>query len=414
MRTNPHLQHSSSFGRLDGLSMRARNRAMVLRRIFAAEGCSRADLSRATGMSRSATSALVEELIEVGLVREMGQGVSRGGRRPTQLAFADDAFDILGIDLGASHVSVAVCDLRGRVRTLQSAPCPMRDDPRAAMALIRQLTATALAETQTAPSDLLGAGLAVASPIDPHQPGRLPPLFLPAWQTIDLHRELALPGDPPLLIDNDANLGALAESWWGAGRDGSDLAFIKLGTGIGAGFILGGEIFRGQGGTAGELGHFVIDPSGPACVCGLRGCLATFIGTPALIEASRRKCLEYPETLMARFDLHGLIRGVKDGDRLARAVIEEAAQSLGLAVAGLLNLLNPQVVVLGGELSSVGSALLHPLRAAVNQRSVWSAVANSRIVISELGAHDVALGAATLVLQQALAEPTRIPVAWRS
>jgi predicted NBD/HSP70 family sugar kinase len=386
---------------------------MLLRRIFAAKGCSRADLARATGMSRSATSALVEELLEVGLVRETGQGVSRGGRRPTQLAFVDDAFSILGIDLGASHVSVAVCNMRGQVQTMRSAPCPMRDEPLAAMALIRGLTNQVLDELQVAPADLLGAGLAVASPIDPRDPGRLPPLFLPAWKDVDLKQELALPGDPPLLIDNDANMGALAESWWGAGRDGSDLAFIKLGTGIGAGFVLGGQIFRGQGGTAGELGHFVIDPAGPPCVCGLHGCLATFIGTPALIDAARRKRVEHPETLMNRFDLRGLIRGVKDGDRLARAVIEEAAQALGLAVAGLLNLLNPQLVVLGGELSSVGSALLHPLRAAVNQRCVWSAVANSRIVISELGAHDVALGAATLVLQQALDEPTRIPVPWR-
>lgn len=393
--------------------MRARNRAMLLRRIFAASGCSRADLSRATGMSRSATSALVEELLDSGLVRETGQGVSRGGRRPTQLAFADEAFSILGIDLGATHVSVAVCDMRGRVRTMLSAPCPMRDEPQTAMAVVRQLTAAALAETQTPYSQLLGTGLAVASPVDPKNPGRLPPLFMPAWQGIDLQRELGLPGDTPLLIDNDANLGALAESWWGAGRDGSDLAFIKLGTGIGAGFILGGEIFRGQGGTAGELGHFVIDPAGPQCVCGLRGCLATFIGTPALVEAARVLRPEYPDTLMTTVDLHGLIRGVQDGDRLARRVVADAAQSLGLAVAGLLNLLNPQLVVLGGELASVGDALLHPLRAAVNQRSVWSAVANSRIVTSELGAHDVALGAATLVLQQALAEPTRFPVAWR-
>lgn len=399
--------------RMDSMSMRARNRSMLLRQIYCRETTSRADLARATGMSRSATSALVEELIEVGLVVEAGPGISRGGRRPTQLAFAEDAWSILGIDMGATHVSVAVTNLRGRVAVMHSAPCPARDEPQTALRLIESLVESAMSAAGVAPADLLGAGLAVASPVDPQQPGRLPPLFMPAWQDVDLTRDLRLPGDPPLHIGNDANLGALAESWWGAGRDGEDLAFIKLGTGIGAGFVLGGQIFHGQGGTAGELGHFVIDPHGPACVCGLRGCLATFIGTPALLDATRALLPDYPDTLMTRFDLQGLIQGVQDGDQLARRVVREAAERLGLAVAGLLNLLNPKTVVLGGELASVGDALLHPLRERVQARCVWHAVANSRIVTSDLGAQDVALGAATLVLQEALAQPDRFPVEWR-
>jgi predicted NBD/HSP70 family sugar kinase len=399
---------------LDGGSMRARNRGTLLRLAWRASLTSRARLARETGLSPSATSALVEELIASGLVADSGPGKSRGGRRPTVVEFVDTRFAIIGVDLGATHVSVVATDLRGRTLAWRRVPCAAREDPRAALDAVRQLVAAVREDAGLGAKDLLGVGLAVASPVNPQDPGRLPPLFMPAWRDVDLRRDLNLPDDPPLLIDNDANLGALAEAWWGAGRAGADLVFIKLGTGIGAGLVLEGHIFRGSSGMAGEIGHMVIDPGGPPCVCGLQGCLTTFIGTPALLASAERRRAADPSSLLPAgpLQLSQLIEAVQQGDRLARQVISDAAERLGLAVAGLLNLINPHTVVLGGELATLGDALLHPLRARVQERSVWTAVATSRIVASELGERDVALGAATQVLQAALVDPTRFPVQW--
>lgn len=399
---------------LDKTGIRARNRGMLLRAIWSQPATSRADLARATGMSRSATSALVEELLTSGLVEETGQGVSSGGRRPTMLTFVDDAFHIIGVDMGSTHISLAVTDLRGRVVHWRTTQCETRDNPGVALERIGSMIDSAMVATELSPEALLGIGLSVPSPVDPQDPGQLPPLFLPAWHGVDLMEALDRPAGVRLLIDNDANLGALAESWWGAGQDSSDLAFIKLGTGIGAGFVVEGHIFRGHGGMAGEIGHLVIDPHGPKCVCGLRGCLVTFIGTPALLAAARARRADAPDSMLpADPDLSALIAAVRHGDRLARAIIAEGAERLGMAVSGLLNLMNPATVVLGGELATVGDALLHPLRACVQQRSVWTAVAHSRIVASQLGEQDVALGAATQVLQWALVRPERFPVGWR-
>ncbi len=404
-------------GRLDANSMRSRNRSMLLRSIWRDGPTSRADLARHTGLSRSAVSALVEPLIDSGLVEETGRGSSRGGRRPRMLRFVDEAFSVVGIDMGATHISVVVTDMRGRVRAWQRTDRSTREDPHGALQVMRQLVDAARADTgmrtgRMQAGRLLGVGVAVPSPVDPTAPGRLPPFFMPAWRDIDLERDLALSGSPPLLIDNDANLGALAESWWGAGRDGGDLAFIKLGTGIGAGFVIDGHIFRGHNGTAGEIGHLVIDPQGPQCVCGLQGCLSTFIGTPALLAAARAAGSGEPHSLLddPALDVRRLIAAVQQGDPAARALIERAAGFLGLAVAGLINLINPRTVVLGGELATVGDALLLPLRARVQSRSMWTAVAHSRIIASRLGEQDVALGAATRVMQAALMDPTRFPV----
>ncbi len=407
-----HLSRAD-IGRLDSGSMRVRNRGMLLRRIWTHRTTSRAALARETGLSRSAVSALVESLIDVGLVHESGQGVSKGGRRPTLITFNDDAFLVIGVDLGATHVSVAGTNLRGEVRHWRRADIATQADPQGALAAVRRLVAEVRAEAGPE-AELLGVGVAMSSPVNPADPGRYPPLFLPAWQGVDLLRDLDLPGDPPLFIDNDANLGALAESWWGAGQDGADLAFIKLGTGIGAGFVVDGHIFRGHGGAAGEIGHLVIDPAGPRCVCGLQGCLATFVGTPALLAAAEARRDAEPGSLLPTgpLGLKAVIQAVQAGDPLARSVIQDVAGRLGLALAGLLNLMNPKTVVLGGELATVGDALVHPLRASVLQRSVWTAVANSRIVVSRLGERDVALGAATKVLQAALMHPAQFPVQW--
>jgi len=208
------------------------------------------------------------------------------------------------------------------------------------------------------------------------------------------------------MVDNDANLGALAEHWWGAGRGIDDFAYIKVGTGVGCGYVIGGEIYRGATGVAGEIGHLAIAPQGKLCVCGLRGCLVTLVGTEALIERTRELLESDPVSSLAgrTLTIDVIENAALSGDALARSVATEAAEHLGIAVAGLLNLMNPSMVVLGGGLASLGELLLEPVRETVGQRTLVSLVSAAELRTSELGPQSVAVGAATMVLKAALAD----------
>jgi len=374
---------------------------------------SRAEIARRTELSRSTVSDIVDELLESGLVAEVGAGESRGGRRPIVLEFRDEAGVILGIDLGAAHAAVALTDLRGAVLAWEHRKHPVREDPAGALDLMTELVESVLKTWGGRRDRLLGAGLAVPSPVDPGHPDDLCELVLPAWKGISPGQVLRKRFRTPVLVDNDANLGALAERWWGAGRDVDDFAYIKLATGIGAGFSFGGQIYRGAKGIAGEIGHLAIDPSGPLCVCGLRGCLATFVGSQALIQRATELLETHPGSALAgrRFGVTILEDAALAGDPLALRVVGEAANALGIAVAGLLNLLNPSVVIMGGGLSRLGDLLLEPLRQVVRVRTLVTSAEAARLVASALGARGVAIGAATLLLQRALSDPRHFPVA---
>lgn len=384
---------------------------VVLELIWKERRISRADIARRTELARSTVSEIVRDLLQTGLIEEVGTDRSSGGRRPVVLEFQDDAFGILGVDIGASHVAVALTDLRGRVLAWREQSRPVRTDPEHSRELVMQLCDECLDEWGRGNRRLLGIGVAVPSPVDPRQPDRLSEVVLPAWRGHIGLEDLHLRYNVPVLVDNDANLGALAEGWWGAGRDVRDFTYIKVATGIGAGIILGGEIYRGSTGVAGEIGHLAIDPNGKPCVCGLRGCLATFIGTRALLARAEELRSEYEHTVLPknRLTLIALENAALAGDELAVRVVREAAEHLGLAVAGLLNLVNPAMVILGGSLTRVRELLLDPLREMVRNRTLVTSVAATDIRISELGPQSIAMGAATLVLNAALTDPRLFP-----
>jgi len=355
----------------------------------------------------------VEELLGLGLVKEVGAGESRGGRRPIVLQFDDGAAVILGVDLGATHVAVTLTDLRGGVLAWEHQRHPVRDDPKGSLALVNTLAERCLAAWGGPRSRVLGAGMAVPSPIDPANPDYLNEVVIPTWKGVAVGAALRHRFRIPVLVDNDANLGALAERWWGAGRGVDDFAYIKLATGIGSGFFFDGKIYRGAGGVAGEVGHLSIDPHGEPCGCGLRGCLVTMVGATALVRRARALLEAHPESALAgrEFGITVMEDAALAGDALALQVVREAAEHLGVAVAGLLNLLNPELVIIGGGLARLGELLLAPLRDTVRTRTLATSVEASRIVTSQLGARAIAVGAATLLLQRALSDPRHFPAA---
>ena len=208
----------------------------------------------------------------------------------------------------------------------------------------------------------------------------------------ELNRRLEL----PIEVDNDANLGALGEMQWGAGRGYRDFTYLKVTTGIGAGLVLEGRLYRGAAGTAGEIGHTTIDENGPVCRCGNRGCLELFAATPALLELLRRRT---DGTMTVR----ELIDCSDAGDPGCRRVLEDAGRHIGVALANLCNLISPQLIVVGGELAAAGDALLQPMREATARGAVPAAGQRVNIVPGELGDRAGVLGAVAL----ALVESTR-------
>ena len=383
----------------------------VLRLIWQKRRVSRAEIAGLAGLSRSTVSEIVNEILPLGIVAEVGEGPSRGGRRPIVLEFQDDACVILGVEMGATHVVAALTDLRGRVLIWESRDHAVRTDPVGTRKLIAELCALCLAAPAARGRPLVGIGVAAPSPVDPSHPGRLSTIVLPAWDG-----ELGLEGlarhyRVPVMVDNDANLGALAEHWWGAGQGVDDLAYIKVAMGIGSGHVIGGEIYRGATGVAGEIGHLSIDSQGKPCICGLQGCLVTLIGTPALMERAAELLPEFPRSRLAGrdFTILDLEDAALAGDPLALQVAQEAAAHLGRAVAGLLNIMNPSMVILGGVLARLGDLLLDPLRDTVRSRTLVSSVAAAEIRAGALGELGVAIGASTLVLKAALEDSRLFP-----
>lgn len=396
---------AASLPTADAAGMRTQNSTLVLRLLWRERQISRADIARHTGLSPSTVSAIVTELEESGLVREIGAGTSRGGRRPVLVGFRDDAYALIGVELGATHVSAVLTDLRGNVRAFRDTHVAVREDPKAALATARSLIDAVLTSERVSRKRVVGIGVAVPSPVHPERPGKLSTLILPAWADFDVQKTLADAFDMPVFVDNDANLGALSERFWGAGAGGEDLAFIKVATGIGSGHIINGALYRGSGGTAGEIGHVAIDPNGPPCVCGSRGCLGTIIGSEALLVRARERWGKKKKNPTVT----DIVAGARSGDPVARALVDEVGHSLGIVVAGVLNLLNPAIVVLGGEITSVGDLLLDPLRASIRARAMSTSLAETQIVASRLGARSIAVGAATLVLDAALADRSLFP-----
>ena len=264
-----------------------------------------------------------------------------------------------------------------------------------------RLAGELLDEAGVGPGRLLAAGVGLPGPIDRESGlvGSQP--ILPSWTGLDPVAELEHRLSAPVHLDNDANVGALGEATFGAGRGARVLVYLRLSAGIGAGLVVDGRPFRGSRGIAGEVGHVLVDPQGPICRCGNRGCLETFVAGPALCELLRKS--HGPLTVR---ELVGL---AAEGDPGATRVVADAARIVGRAVADLCNTLNPDVVIVGGDLSAAGDVVLGPLREAVRRFAIPAAADAVRIVPSELGDRAELLGALALAGHVA-DDPLSLPI----
>lgn len=392
--------------------MRAYNASLLLNLVWESEGISRAELARQTGLSRSTVSDIVSEHRAKQLITESHVARSTGGRPPIVLCFNDERFRLIGVEMGSSHVSTLITDVRGQPRVVFHRDHDVQGDPEGTLRIIERDIERCLEVARGSGAQVVGIGIAVPCPINPARPEQLSPRILPRWEGTRLAERLRERFQVAVLIDNDANLGALAERWWGAGRQIPDFAYVKIATGVGAGIIIDGHIYRGSGGVAGEIGHTAVRADGPRCRCGLNGCLESLVGTPALLRQVVEQRSAHPDSPLATAQaplLSDLVRAADGNDPLAVRIIQDAGASMGVALANLFNVTNPERVILGGSLTRAGETLLQPLRENIRQRALWDTIADGQVLISPLGEEAIALGAATQVLAAALAQPSLFP-----
>lgn len=386
-------------------SLREENRTRVIDALRERGVASRAELARITGLSRSTISTIVTGLLENGVARER-EGESpdgRAGRPPVMVSLDSSAGLALAIDFGHRHLRVAVSDLSHQV--LAETWCEMDVDQSAREGLDMAATFVeqVLAEAEVSRARVIGVAMGLPAPIDRSTGAVQAASILPGWVGVDAAAEASARLGMPVEVENDANLGALAELTSGAGKGKSEVAYIKVATGIGGGLISGGRLHQGVGGTAGEIGHTVIAADGPVCRCGSHGCLETLASTSAvaaLLSASRRE-----EVSNRR-----LLELCAAGDAAAQRLIGDAGRAIGVAVANLCNLLNPECVIVGGDLSAAGDALFEPLRQSVRRHAIPSALEDLEIVPGVLGERAELLGALALVLRDSERFTTRKPL----
>jgi glucokinase-like ROK family protein len=371
---------------------------------FTSGGISRAELARRMGLSRAAVTAIVNDLLGINIVRETHATTTTSGRRPIMLEIEPKHGYVLGVDIGVTHLSLILADLSARVVSETEIPSEISHGPENCLDEVDRRVQALLAQAGLSLQDILSTGVGVPGPIAGDGGIVIAPPIMPGWDNFPIRSDLHKRWGCPVSLNNDAELGALGEWAYGAGREESNLIYVKVGSGVGAGLLLDNHIYRGATGTAGEIGHMTIERDGPMCDCGNRGCLEVLAGGRAIAQQARRAVLSRQRTQLAlvepldKITAKDVALAAGRGDLIAQLILSEAGEYLGTAIAGLINLLNPGIVVIGGGVAQAGDLLLEPIRQAVQSRSLKAAVQVVRITSAVLGRRSTSMGAVVQAL----------------
>ncbi|MAT19404.1 MAG: transcriptional regulator [Leifsonia sp.] len=377
-------------------SLREANRARVIESLTRHGRLTQVELAQLTGLSPATVSNIVKEMVAAHVV--VTSTTIRTGRRAIEVKLARRIGLVAGLHFSSRHLRIAIADVGHTIVAENRVPLALdhRHDSEFDRAAL--LLGDMLETIDASVTDLLSIGLAVPAPLD-SRTGRLSsPGLLRGWDGISLAETLSRRLEVPVFADSEGHLGALAEARFGAARDTRGAAYLRLGHTISAGLVIDGQVFSGVTGKAGQIGHLTIDENGPLCRCGSRGCLETLAGGPALVDLFR------DDPGMQR--VHDILVHAERGDAAARRAIADAGRHIGVAVASLSNLFDPEVIVVGGELAEAGELLLAPLRHAMDRSALRSSTGLPDVVAGELGERAELIGTIAFAV-----ENTPLPVA---
>jgi predicted NBD/HSP70 family sugar kinase len=355
----------------------------------------RAELAKSTGLARSTIAARVDELMRIGLITPVADGVSTGGRPPSQFALNPAAKVAVAVDIGASHATVAITDLTGSVIAEHSEPLDISLGPEPVLDWVVSGAKDLLDRNHRLAADIAAVGIGVPGPVE-HQTGQpVNPPIMPGWDHFDIPGYVQRHLPVPVLVDNDVNIMALGEravAW----PNVEHLMFVKVATGIGSGIISGGLLQRGAQGIAGDIGHVqVARGANVPCQCGNRGCLEALASGPALARALR-------EAEVEAFSGRDVVDLVKRGNIDAIQAVRQAGRDIGEVLTACVSLMNPSVIAIGGSMAQVGEHLIAGVREVVYTRSTPLATKHLSIVQSIAGERAGVMGASMLAVEHAL------------
>lgn len=359
-------------------------RVLELLRDSDAPEFTQAELARATGLAAGTISSIVRDLQRRGMV----QTVPGRGRRGTSVRLSRAAGLVAGVDVGHTHLSVAVADLSATVLGERRVPLAEDHEHTKALTLAEELLTDVLARAGHGRHDLRTLALGLPAPVTA---GRVrSSAILPGWAGVDAVSAAQESFGVAVHVDNDANLGALAEHRLGAGRGEDDMVFVKVSSGVGAGLVVGGQLRRGALGTAGEIGHLTLDEQGPLCRCGSRGCLEAYASTDMILSMISQH--------RAGAGIDDVIQAAQRGDIAASRLVEDSGLSLGWGLASVVNLLNPGRIVIGGDLARAGERFLESIRMGL-RRHALAAAATTPVVASHFAERASLVGAVLLAAE---------------
>ncbi len=370
-------------------------------RLLRDEGAiSRAELADKLEVPRPRLLAELERLVAAGYVAEAGMAASRGGRRST-LVELNPGLRFAAVDLGASSIDVEVTNGRLEPVTAYAEPADIRSGPRAILQRVNEMLAKA--KTDGAYERLDAIGIGVPGPVSFRDGVPVSPPIMPGWDRFPVREVLTREHGCPAVVDNDVNIMAIGERHGGVAHSVDDFLFVKIGTGIGCGIHLSGDVYRGTDGCAGDIGHIQVDSHGPVCSCGNVGCLeAMFSGAALAREAAAAARTGASPALAERLAASGAVTardvadGAGEGDIACIKLIRDGGRRVGSVLASLVSFANPSMIVIGGGLAQLGHILLAEIRSVVYRRSLPLATGNLPVVLSELGPRAGVTGAAVL------------------
>ena len=355
----------------------------------------RADLAAQTGLARSTVSARVEELLAASLIAPFGENSSTGGRPPATFAANPAARCVVAVDLGGTHARIAVTDLAGRVLAEKELELAIDQGPAPVLDTVSEIAQGLLAEADLPVEKLIGIGVGLPGPVEFATGKPTSPPIMPGWDGFDVPAHLRRTFDVPILVDNDVNAMVLGEHDM-VYPDAEHMVFVKTATGVGAGIIGEGQLQHGAQGAAGDLGHVAVpDGDQTPCTCGNLGCLEAVASGAAIVSRLRDQEFNVPGQAE-------MVELVRSANPAAVQTVRQAGRQVGAVLAGVVNLLNPSVIVIGGLVSTAGEHFLAGIRDSVYSRSLPLATAHLRIVGTRTSGRAGVLGASAMVTTHTL------------